>query len=321
MQYWNIGGAFSQKELFDKFLVIMGFVRPSDIKFAFYDSPSDLIWQGGRVNIPYNFYDRDFVELIESYNTRDASFHYVFSNELVEKKHLGDKRGNYFLESLHNDKNGVIVSSEVLADYIRKKYPKYKLILSLTKKRDKNPKDWFNKMLDRFDIVVLRPEEANEEFLSQFNDVSRFEVLVNEICKWNCVYKDKHYSMINNANMSGDQNLIKVAQEFCVYNHIQHAKLNIDDLIYMKDCRMTQEHINKLKDIGIRNWKFSARQISPEVVYMDLNKYILEPMGINHIIWSLLKSGVIDKNDHAIFNNIKKVEYMTSLIRENNINL
>ena len=60
----------------------------------------------------------------------------TFSNSLLRKEHLANQRCNMLCQLFEKStgvKNGVIVHSELLVDYLKKKYPGFYLVSSTTK--------------------------------------------------------------------------------------------------------------------------------------------------------------------------------------------
>lgn len=85
----------------------------------------------------------------------------------------------------------IIVNSDELGDYISNRYH-LKLILSTT--RALSGVEELNRMLKRYDMVVLDyNHNQDDEFLKQVIEPSRLEVMVNELCKPNCPDRQKHY--------------------------------------------------------------------------------------------------------------------------------
>ena len=60
----------------------------------------------------------------------------TFSNSLLREEHLADKRCNALCQLFEKStgvKNGVIVHSDLLLDYLKKNYPEFYLVSSTTK--------------------------------------------------------------------------------------------------------------------------------------------------------------------------------------------
>ena len=92
-------------------------------------------WSGGRSSITRDFDKKKTENIIKRYNDEGISCCFTFSSVYIEEKDLKDKVGNELLKIANNSNisNYAIVSSDILANYIRAKYPNIKLISSLVK--------------------------------------------------------------------------------------------------------------------------------------------------------------------------------------------
>ena len=90
-----------------------------------YGAPSDCIWGGGRTS----FGDHDPLEALSLMEKYGISARLTFSNSLLTKKHLSDKKCNdlcRLFDAGSKIRNGVIIYSDLLLDYIKEKYPNLK---------------------------------------------------------------------------------------------------------------------------------------------------------------------------------------------------
>ena len=134
--YFHLPGLFEFYELYRVFLPLF-----SDHREYFYDwceigsvygAPSGCIWGGGRVEEGYEDPGK-VLELMEKY---EISARLTFSNSLIRKEHLTDRRCNalcaLFEDSLKKQ-SGVIVHSDLLLDHIKRNYPGLYFVSSTTK--------------------------------------------------------------------------------------------------------------------------------------------------------------------------------------------
>ena len=200
MIHWNLSGGIVHRALLVPFIDSL---RLPDVVISVHDGFSGLSWSGGRERgssiVP------DVLEsTLEQYRQRNVGFNLLFSNHLLRPNDLENAYGNRLLEQLHDERNGVVVCDGVLADYVRKRYPKYKLIRSVIQSyldeviyRDPDAiVRYFKEKLESYDQVVV-PSELNLRFdiLDQLN-TSKLEFLVNNNCFWHCPYALKHYTQI-----------------------------------------------------------------------------------------------------------------------------
>ena len=124
--YYHLPGLFEFYELYRLFLPLFRehreyFYDWCDIG-SVYGAPADCLWGGGRVG----FGDNRPEEVLALMREYGISARLTFSNSLLQKEHLSDKKCNelcaMFGES-REPENGVIVHSDLLAVYLQKHYP------------------------------------------------------------------------------------------------------------------------------------------------------------------------------------------------------
>ena len=140
---WNVAGLFTQDQHIQNFIKILndkfGVVSPIT---AIHGSP-DVLWNSGRIPPPIN--KKDIERLLNTWEQMNIPIFFTFSNCTLVSEDLNDKLCNYLLDLIAERNNcGIILSSDILFDYIKSKYPKLKLIASILKssiyngKRNKN---------------------------------------------------------------------------------------------------------------------------------------------------------------------------------------
>ena len=91
------------------------------------------LWNGGRTQ--GGTCDERFVRgVIRAFNERGIPLRFTFTNPILEKEHLSDPFCNMVMRCADNGLNEVIVLSPLLEEYIREKYPNYKLTSSTCKR-------------------------------------------------------------------------------------------------------------------------------------------------------------------------------------------
>jgi collagenase-like PrtC family protease len=321
MQNWKIGGAFSHFQLLINFFEIAKYVDNPNFKFNVYDTPANIIWQGGRCDVKMgNIPDEEFINAIERFNSLNVGFTFIFSSNLIEKEDLADKKGNFYLEKFNKKGNGVVILNDNFADYVRKHYSEYKLTLSLTHMNRKADKDWYMRKFEKYDNIVLLGEKVNEEFLSQFEPeyIKRFEVMSNEYCFYGCPHRELHYRLTEIANKTQNEELLSVYSKLCMFNVSKHLKKTKQQILKLKDCMLTYEEIDKFKQLGIENWKMVGRSLDKEQLYFDLTHYLFREMQISPYLWHLHDWGLLLNTDEEkqIRAEKLKIEEMTKVIKK-----
>ncbi|MBF0145951.1 MAG: hypothetical protein HQL84_08600 [Magnetococcales bacterium] len=289
--YWNIAGGLFYPELFNlaHLLNLMNRVASEQkVQMFVYDSHQGMSWNGGRVIHRCNSSTKeDALQIVHKWNALGIGFYFVFSNHLIENRHLGDARCNYFLEHAHNPMNGVVCSSDVLCDYVKEKFPQYTVKCSVMKpylegKNSWKDLDYHRNLLGRYDIVVLSPRmNLDFDFISQL-PTDRIELLVNEVCLKDCAFTKKHYQALNFANMTGDWDAIEATYFFCGKQHGGGRQLPNPP-----QMELNLDHIRALQSLGVSRFKLQGRTDSfNSGLRQSIQKFIVNPHlpeGVNLI--------------------------------------
>ena len=140
--YYHLPGLFEFYELYREFLPLFRKHREYFYDWceigSIYGAPADCIWGGGRAG----FGEQEPEEVLELMQEYGISSRLTFSNSLLREEHLSDKRCNelcaLFEKNVENKetkvkKNGVIVYSDLLLEYLKKNYPGLYFVSSTTK--------------------------------------------------------------------------------------------------------------------------------------------------------------------------------------------
>ena len=172
---------------------------------SIYGSPADCLWGGGRVGFGQAKAD----DVLELMNEFEISPRLTFSNSLLSKENLLDKNCNKLCRLFEGSKvpAGVIIHSDLLADYIKREYPSFYLISSTTKVlTDFND---LKKELSRADFSYVVPDfRLNKSFekLSALNQSckDKVEFLCNECCNIACTERKICYENVSRKNLGQD---------------------------------------------------------------------------------------------------------------------
>ena len=205
--YYHLPGLFEFYELYKVFLPLFFerreyFYDECEIG-SIYGAPADCIWGGGRVGFgeatPGNV-----AALMAEYG---ISSRLTFSNSLLREEHLEDKKCNRMCELFEKNgkaQNGVIITSDLLLDYIRTNYPDFYFVSSTTKVlRDFTQ---FEEELNREEFRYVVPDfRLNKEF-SKLNSLSdaqkqKVEFLCNECCWFDCYDRKRCYENVSRKSL------------------------------------------------------------------------------------------------------------------------
>ncbi len=172
---------------------------------SIYGAPEDCLWGGGRTSEGR----ADAKDVLALMNEYEISARLTFSNSLLTPQHLSDKKCNRLCALFENAKiqSGVIVHSDLLAEYLQKNYSRLYLISSTTKVlTDFND---FEAELGRPEFLYVVPDfRLNKSFekLSALPQIQKekVEFLCNECCDFNCKVRKACYENVSRKNLGLD---------------------------------------------------------------------------------------------------------------------
>ena len=232
----------------------------------------DCIWGGGRVG----FGDADADDIIKLVNEFGISARLTFSNSLLQKEHLSDRKCNAVCSMFEktNTPSGVIVHSDLLADYIKTNYPKLYLVSSTTKVLT-DFSDFESELNIPYFEAVVTDFRLNRDFdrlksLTQLQK-DKTEFLCNECCSFQCPDRKKCYENVSRKNLGED-----VAEHKCTSPdaaggyRFSLAKKN-PGFIGIQDIQ------NIYLPMGFTNFKIEGRGLGSAVVLEFLLYYMTKP--------------------------------------------
>ena len=208
--YFHLPGLFEFYELYRRFLPLFFEHREYFYEWcgigSIYGAPAGCIWGGGRVGEG----DQDPGEVLALLEKYGISARLTFSNSLLREEHLADRKCNALcamFEKGGKTKNGVIVHSELLLEYLKKKYPGLYFVSSTTKVL--TDFDRFTEEIDREEFRYAVPDFRLNKALDQWDTLSerqkaKVEFLCNECCFYGCRDRKRCYEAVNRKNLGED---------------------------------------------------------------------------------------------------------------------
>lgn len=163
---------------------------------SFFGEFPTSLWASGRFTFEDQC-DADFIRLaIQSVNDLGIPVRFTYTNPTITKEELSDPYCNFCLQVGDNGMNEVLVTSDILEEYIRKNYPKY-TINSSTCKCLRTLEEVEAELAKDYGLVVLDYNLNHEmDTISKLSDKDRIEILVNPCCQPNCPRRKAHYAHI-----------------------------------------------------------------------------------------------------------------------------
>jgi len=235
------------------------------------------LWNGGRAFS--GTMDRNImVEIMKQFNARGIPLRYTFSNPHIKEEHLSDEFCNWCLEKGHNGLNEVIVVSPILEDYIRKNFPKYKLVSSTCKQLE-DVAGLKEELEKDYNLVVLDYNWNNRfEELSKIPHKDRCELLVNACCTPNCKRRKEHYDYIGKYQIALTEHMKTPNQPFG-YKDFECEQMNLE----FYETTNYRTHIKpidiyeKYVPMGYTNFKLEGRQLADISVLESYIYYMVKP--------------------------------------------
>jgi hypothetical protein len=256
---------------------------------SIYGAPEDCLWGGGRTSEGR----ADAKDVLALMNEYEISARLTFSNSLLTPQHLSDKKCNRLCALFENAKiqSGVIVHSDLLAEYLQKNYSRLYLISSTTKVlTDFND---FEAELGRPEFLYVVPDfRLNKSFekLSALPQIQKekVEFLCNECCDFNCKVRKACYENVSRKNLGLD-----VVDHKCTSSQSQGG--------YRFSLAMKNPAFIGLQDIqevylpmGFSNFKIEGRGLGSAMLLEFILYYMTKPEHQLELRESLYLDSMLD---------------------------
>ena len=274
--YYHLPGLFEFYDLYKVFLPLFREHREYFYDWceigSVYGAPCDCIWGGGRVG----FGDADPGEVLALMKEYGISARLTFSNSLLKEEHLADRKCNALCAMFENSGDvpgGVIVTSDLLLEYLREKYPGFYFVSSTTKVLtdvrdciDELNREEFRYVVPDFRLNKVLPECGLTEAQK-----AKVEFLCNECCWFDCYDRKNCYE--NASRKSLGEN---VADHVCVSPDAAKGYRFSDAMknpgfIGIRDIQET--YLPK----GFRHFKIEGRGLGSAIVLEFLLYYMTKP--------------------------------------------
>ena len=208
--YYHLPGLFEFYDLYRIFLPLFYNHREYFYDWceigSIYGSPADCLWGGGRVGFGDNR-PEDVAELMQAHG---ISARLTFSDSLLRPEHLSDRNCNALCALFETGgpvRNGVILCSDLLLDYLRERYPAFYFVSSTTKVLTE-----FHQLeaeLNRPEFRYVVPDFRLNKAFDRLNTLSgaqkqKVEFLCNECCRIGCPDRKACYESVSRKNLGED---------------------------------------------------------------------------------------------------------------------
>jgi len=205
--YYHLPGLFEFIELYRVFLPLFRAHREYFYDWceigSIYGAPADCLWGGGRVGFG-EAKPRDVAALTREYG---VSARLTFSNALLGQEHLSDRKCNALCALFEKNgpvQSGVILHSDLLLDYLRRRYPGLYFVSSTTKvlRAFEQLQAELDRPEFRFVVPDFRLNRERERLLALPEDrKQKVEFLCNECCWFDCPERRACYENVSRKNL------------------------------------------------------------------------------------------------------------------------
>ena len=274
--YYHLPGLFEFYDLYKVFLPLFREHREYFYDWceigSIYGAPCDCIWGGGRVG----FGDADPEKVLALVKEYGISPRLTFSNSLLKEEHLADRKCNALCVMFGKNgdvPSGIIISSDLLLEYIRNKYPGFYFVSSTTKVLT-DIRDCINE-LDREEFRYMVPDFRLNKVLPEcgLTEVrkAKVEFLCNECCWFDCYDRKNCYENVSRKSLGED-----VEDHVCISPDAERGYRFSDAMknpgfIGIRDIRET--YLPK----GFRHFKIEGRGLGSAIVLEFLLYYMTKP--------------------------------------------
>lgn len=244
----------------------------NSVKYV-YGSPNCL-WTGGRPTLLKIKNIKTIEKIINFVKSNNIIPVFNFTNTILKKEDLKDSYCNELLTLIAESKSQVIISNDILHEYIKNKYPDIKQTASVIYfylrqfSDSKEETEYINHIISEYDYVVLRSEyfiKNYKEINKTLNDISKLILIINSTCETNCIHAKDHYDLISSFHKNEIEYLegIETLSEYCpkVLNTLKRPNT------------LGFKYIDKAINIGIKNIKLQGRQLNFDEMYRMLSAY------------------------------------------------
>lgn len=260
-----------------------------------YGCPRSCIWNGNREFQNMSQCSIEEVEnIIQAYQDFGVTFRLTFTNFMLEEKHLGDEYGNAIAYVVEKHKGMAIVSTPMMYDFIREKYPGLDVSWSTTTDFGNTAEERVAKIneLSRERVVVVPYDMNNKPILMQLQHPENIEVLVNETCIDDCPRRREHWKKCCLMNMG-----ILEGKQSCLMRQYRGTDR------WKMHSMVNRKGLSKYVERGINRFKFSGRTELGQT-YFAYTRYLVKQehqrdfySEVNDIWWKLRLEAGMERKD------------------------
>lgn len=292
--YFHLPGLFEFYELYRVFLPLFCEHREYFYDWceigSVYGAPSDCIWGGGRVEEGYE----DPCKVLELMEKYEISARLTFSNSLIQKEHLKDRRCNDLCALFENSiekQNGVIVHSDLLLNHIKRNYPGLYFVSSTTKVLTDFSQ--FMGEVNREEFLYVVPDFRLNKAFDKWKTLpqsqkDKVEFLCNECCWFGCRDRKSCYETVSRKNLGEDCPEHHCAAPDASYGYRFSRAMENPGFISVEELK------NVYLPMGFSNFKIEGRGLGSALILEFLLYYMAKPEYHIHVREEIYLDNMLD---------------------------
>ena len=275
--YYHLPGLFEFYTLYALFLPLFREHREYFYDWceigSIYGAPADCLWGGGRVGFGQEN-PKDIAALLAEYG---VSARLTFSNSLLRQEHLGDPKCNALCALFEHSgtvPSGIILSSDLLLDYLSQRYPGFYFVSSTTKVLTDFRQLQSELNRDAFRYVV--PDFRLNTSLQELNALTplqkqKVEFLCNECCWFGCPDRKACYENVSRKSLGED-----CPDHICVSPNARRG-YRFSDAMKNPGFIGLNEITSVYLPAGFSHFKIEGRSLGSAVILEFLLYYLTKP--------------------------------------------
>ena len=275
--YYHLPGLFEFYTLYALFLPLFREHREYFYDWceigSIYGAPADCLWGGGRVGFGQEN-PKDIAALLAEYG---VSARLTFSNSLLRQEHLGDPKCNALCALFEHSgpvPSGIILSSDLLLEYLSQRYPGFYFVSSTTKVLTDFRQLQSELNRDAFRYVV--PDFRLNTSLQELNALTplqkqKVEFLCNECCWFGCPDRKACYENVSRKSLGED-----CPDHICVSPNARRG-YRFSDAMKNPGFIGLNEITSVYLPAGFSHFKIEGRSLGSAVILEFLLYYLTKP--------------------------------------------
>ena len=218
----------------------------------------------------------------------------TFSNSLLRKEHLSDKKCNSLCKIFGRNnitRNGVIIHSELLLDYLKTNYPNFYFVSSTTKVLT-DFQEFLNEV-KRDDFLYAVPDfRLNKDFenLNSLSESEKYKVefLCNECCFFGCKDRKRCYESVSRKSLGENSTDFQCTAPEVNEGYRFSKAMESPGLIGIEDIKKVY------LPMGFSNFKIEGRGLGSALILEFLLYYMTKPEYHIHVREAVYLDNMLD---------------------------